>query len=60
MDISRVLTDQQLSEYEIADPFVETFIAQTDKHIVIFESLLLPENYQVIVFFNNFITSTNV
>lgn len=47
LDLSHTLTDEQLAEFEAVDPFVEQFIASLDKQVAHFESLMVPENYQV-------------
>lgn len=47
LDFSHELTEEQLNEYEAADPFIEAFISKIDSEIHKFEKLLLSENYEV-------------
>ncbi|KAI1712112.1 COG4 transport protein [Ditylenchus destructor] len=49
LDVSHNISEEELTEYEAADPFMENFIAQLDKQIAHFENLLITENYQVLL-----------
>ncbi|KAJ1358583.1 hypothetical protein KIN20_017051 [Parelaphostrongylus tenuis] len=45
VDLTHVLTDTHLAEFETVDPFIEQFNATLDKHIASFEQLLHKENF---------------
>lgn len=47
LDFSHELTEEQLNEFEVSDPFIEAFISKIDSEILKFEKVLLPENYEV-------------
>lgn len=47
LEVPHILDDEQLAEFELNDPFMAQFIVQLDRLVAQFESLLVPENYQV-------------
>lgn len=47
LEIAHCLTDEQLTEFELSDPFMAQFIVQLDRLVAQFESLLVRDNYQV-------------
>lgn len=49
LEIPHILSDEELADFEINDPFMSNFILQLDKQLVRFETLLVPENYRMLV-----------
>ncbi|KAF7634353.1 Cog4 domain-containing protein [Meloidogyne graminicola] len=49
LELPHILSDEELSDFEINDPFMSNFILQLDKQLIRFESLLVPENYKMLV-----------
>lgn len=52
LELPHILSDEELADFELNDPFMSNFILQLDKQLVRFETLLVQENYKV--FFLNF------
>ncbi|VDK43066.1 unnamed protein product [Anisakis simplex] len=46
LDVSHSLSEQDLSDFEGADPFMDAFIASLDKQLAVFEPVLVQSNYQ--------------
>jgi hypothetical protein len=49
LDLSHTISEDDLAQFEAVDPFIENFIAQMDKNIAHFESLLVTANYQDLI-----------
>ncbi|CAK5109902.1 unnamed protein product [Meloidogyne enterolobii] len=49
LELSHILSDEELADFEINDPFMSNFILQLDKQLVRFETLLVQENYKMLV-----------
>ena len=47
LEISHILSEEELAEFEFNDPFMANFIVQLDTQLSQFEPLLVPENYKV-------------
>uniref|UniRef100_A0A914NZ97 Conserved oligomeric Golgi complex subunit 4 C-terminal domain-containing protein n=1 Tax=Meloidogyne incognita TaxID=6306 RepID=A0A914NZ97_MELIC len=49
LELPHILSDEELADFEINDPFMSNFILQLDKQLVRFETLLVQENYKMLV-----------
>lgn len=49
LEISHILSEEELAEFEFNDPFMANFIVQLDTQLSQFEPLLVPENYKALV-----------
>nr|CAD2207124.1 unnamed protein product [Meloidogyne enterolobii] len=49
LELSHILSDEELADFEINDPFMSNFILQLDKQFGRFETLLVQENYKMLV-----------
>lgn len=49
MDISHILSEDLLAEFEANDPFMENFVALLDRTISGFEKCLVPDNFQLLL-----------
>jgi hypothetical protein len=48
LSVTHTPTESEFADFEVNDPFIDGFIGALDKVVNDFESLLLPDNYQVI------------
>ncbi|KAL3115998.1 hypothetical protein niasHT_007298 [Heterodera trifolii] len=46
LEVPHCLSDEQLAEFELDDPFISQFVVQLDRLVAQFEALLVPENNQ--------------
>ncbi|CAK5110546.1 unnamed protein product [Meloidogyne enterolobii] len=49
LELPHILSDEELADFEMNDPFMSNFILQLDKQLVRFETLLVQENYKMLV-----------
>nr|CAD2155303.1 unnamed protein product [Meloidogyne enterolobii] len=49
LELPHILSDEELADFELNDPFMSNFILQLDKQLVRFETLLVQENYKMLV-----------
>lgn len=51
LNVTHTPTESEFADFEVNDPFIETFIGALDKVVTDFKPLLVLENYQVYDYF---------